>query len=111
MTPDKNLQQNSKEEQNAYPTTFETDPYWLENSDTKGVKGTEKSRERKHTKLTPTVAINDEFIEHQKRVLEQKKKQGKSRTAKRRWIQYTESKVKQTNKKLQLKQWKKIKNQ
>lgn len=53
--------------------------------------------------------MNEEFIEHQKRVLDQKQKKSKGNHEPQRedGIQYTESKVKQANKKLELKQWKK----
>ncbi|KAK9878374.1 hypothetical protein WA026_021682 [Henosepilachna vigintioctopunctata] len=68
-TPVKKTDQNT--EQSKYPTPFKNALFWPGNSE-KRKATTDDDEKMKKTKVYPTVAISDEFMEHQRRVNAQK---------------------------------------
>ena len=78
-TPTKNNNPNTQEPNtnvisSKYPTPFKNALYWPENTLKRSQNGKENKKSNKKPKIYPTVAISDDFMEHQRRIIEEKKK-------------------------------------
>ncbi|XP_050509916.1 uncharacterized protein LOC126886858 [Diabrotica virgifera virgifera] len=62
----------TSENNSKYPTPFKKALFWPESSAKKKNNSTEDTKERKKPKIYPTVAISDEFMEHQRRLKKEK---------------------------------------
>lgn len=81
QTPAKNDELNEKV---AYPTPFKKALYWPEQTDSKKKQKGSDNLVPPKKKIVPTVAINDEFMEHQRRLHDEKKKKEENRMNKLR---------------------------
>ncbi|KAK4885051.1 hypothetical protein RN001_001322 [Aquatica leii] len=88
-TPHKEMLASSAENKNTFPTPFKNAFYWPES--TVKAKIDKTGGTNKKSKIYPTVATSDEFIEHQRRV---KKEKEKKDTKKRERIRIRKEKIK-----------------
>lgn len=79
QTPEKNNQGDTPNKNFKYPTPFKNSLFWPENDKKRKADIDNKKGQNKKTKIYPTVAISDEFMEYQRRIEDEKQTKEKDK--------------------------------